>query len=156
MDEIDVLSGLLVAEKIYHKGRIDSVSLRRRIGTGNATVLREGGNIICFGALWPTNALLVELGTIYVHPDKRGNGYQQEIVNGLLALVPGGMRPFFITHNGCLMKRARQNGFAPITTGTYPDILMCAVRAGIVCRLPPSIHSEEAIPVPGERWFFMR
>ena len=150
----------------YHQPRLEPGALASRYYAGRA-VIRETkelvGNrtILAYAALWRCrDPFWYELGTVWVGECLRGNGVRDELMAELLQRVPEDRDLFFITPVEAIMRSGEKLGFVPVTTQTHPLILEWACRAGIVSRLPSSVHPIApglwGTPKGGQRWLFWR
>ena len=159
--EYVVLSKRLKATKAYYAPRIEPEHLKAAACEGRAAIQHLNGGIEAFAALWTTNEpLWLELGTVWLSEELRGNGRRHELMAEVMQLAPQGSRLFLFTSVGSIVCSAVELGFRPVTTKTHPGVLLWASYVGVVCRLPDSIHPiaprKWGVPEEGKRWLFMR
>lgn len=158
-----VLSEEITATGRYYNPRLTPRKLSGRYCAGRAVIRQTKGSdcqIQAYAALWNANKSgWYELGTVWISAALRGNGLCRELMEKVVGLAPPDTGLFLFTDVASVMNAALGLGFVPVTTKTHPCILRWASKAGVVTRLPDSIHpiapDRWAEPEAGERWLFM-
>lgn len=120
MDKFDVLSNEMreenKADEVFLDDRISPQSLRNAYETKRAVITEQGGRIIAIGVLWDTDDKdWLELGSLWVAPDSRGEKLASGIYERRIAMAPEGKRCFVVSHNPIVASLALKYGFKEAT-----------------------------------------
>lgn len=101
MNQWEKLSESLQKEKTIMGYRNTPENLEKNYSAGTATIKISAGEIISFGALWPTDdCFWLEAGSIWVAEKFRGKKYSSEIFHDLITnKIPQNKKTFVITHS---------------------------------------------------------
>lgn len=91
---------------------------------GLAALEIEGGKIIAFAALWPTNhPLWLEIGSIWVDRDFRGRKHSSRIFQQLIRQkIPTGKKTFLVTHNvSSIIHLVEKHGFINVPAAEWDE-----------------------------------
>ncbi len=104
MDKWQELVEHLQEEGALVQDRITVEHLHRAQLEGRTTSIEEGGCVVAFGALWPTeSAGWCEVGTIWVHPNCRGRHFSKQVFMVLMRkIVQIRLQAFLITDKDCI------------------------------------------------------
>jgi GNAT superfamily N-acetyltransferase len=111
--------------------------------------------------LWDTNESgTFEVGSVWVHPRYRRNGYSKRIIAEATTLAPVDSKLFLITSEGSVMRAVMKLGFTPATQATFPEVESWALRIGlgdVNKRLPATaLIAGKPDPIDKERWLFTK
>jgi len=113
-DPVDVLVQELLKEEQLLYRRITNKNLKQGLKNGRAVFKRDGAcnRYHAFCMLWPTqDEYWYELGTLWVHPENRGNGFSKEVFKMCLERLPRGAGAFLITRQIGVLELARSVGW---------------------------------------------
>lgn len=156
-----LLEELKKEPKAYHAPRLNPEQLILAISDGRAVIRCHRLRIIAFAALWPTyDPNCLEIGTVWVALEKRGNGPLHYLMTEVVGLAPRDADLFLITTQQAVMRSAEMLGFRRITTDVMPDVLKWASGKHVVERVPKSVHGIAqdgwGLTQNGDRQLFMR
>ncbi len=150
--------------------RLKHFALRQTYYAKRAVVYPATEGYVPRQKIWGYGAILktkdpewVELGLVYVAPERRRKGWSRRIVQQLVDDVPSDTRVFAITSKPVMMKVLDSCGFEPVTAKTTPDVSVWGLRVGLKNEIGSNGRLPESAltillpnPVEGERWLFMR
>ena len=108
-DKLVVLSERMRCEKALLGGQVMPESLQQALEEGRAEFVERGGGIIAFGALW-TRESVVELGSLWVAQEHRGQKHSSAVFARLVTRAPVSLRLFLITHEPHVVHLALKHG----------------------------------------------
>ncbi|MDP2741388.1 MAG: hypothetical protein Q8O66_01715 [bacterium] len=85
----------------------------------------QNGEIIACGALWHRKNS-VELGSLWVDIEHRGNGYMKGIFYQLISRVSAGVRLFLIANNPFVAGLAKEHGMQEADEKDWKLVAMCS------------------------------
>lgn len=116
-NKIAVLAEKMKNEQSLSAGRLNTESLQKAWQDGRAVFIFDKGRekIISAGVLWLREST-AEIGSLWTHPEHRGNGLTAEVFNGLVARTPKNITLFVVASNrriadialGCGMQEAER------------------------------------------------
>lgn len=95
----------------------------------------RNGEIIACGALWYLKNS-VELGSLWVDPEHRGNGYMKKIFYQLISRASLGKRLFLIANNPSVAGLAQDQKMQEANKNDWKSAAMCPQRCEQCDRLP--------------------
>lgn len=143
----------------YFADRLSPRDLSSRFYAHRAVIRSsDSGAIEAYVALWRTRRReWYELGTVWIHPSRRGNGLRDEIMKEVVQLLPIGWRLLMVTASDGVRRSAEKFGFQMVNAGTNPGLCQWVARIGLGGRLPDSTkETGEPRFVEGVRTLFIR
>lgn len=120
------LSAELAREEKLLATRISAEKLQSQYEQGLAVLEKdEGGNIVAFGAIWPTVEGWAELGTAWVHKDYRGKKLGVKMFEDRLKIVKEkGWRAFLLTYasNPVVIHYVQKAGFVSAKADDWHEV----------------------------------
>ncbi len=120
------LSAELAQEEKLLATRISAAKLQAQYEQGLAVLEKdEGGNIVAFGAIWPTVEGWVELGTAWVREDYRGKKLGVKMFEDRLKIVKEkGWRAFLVTYasNPAVVHYVQKAGFVSAKASDWYEV----------------------------------
>lgn len=140
MNKWEVLSKALQAEgsDTFLLARVTAEALEQTHEQGMGVIIEENGHIIACGFLWPTDeAEVLELGTLWVSPARRGKGLSSQIFAQRLMLpCTTGKKLFIVSHEPIVAHHTHTHGFVEATTQTWHTLLSVQHTCGPCDRIP--------------------
>lgn len=157
-EELSAQMGLEnAADEVFLASRIAAASLMAAYAEGRAAIVEEGPSIVAIGVLWPTDRSdWYELGSLWVHPKRRGGRLSRVIYAKRLALLPSGAHSFVITHNPRVVHLAQEFGFREATRLDWYRLAPQELTCGPCDRLVADKSKCPHMAMKGECRLFVR
>ena len=125
-DKITILSKKMIGERSLFTGRLSAESLQKAWRGGRAAFIqdKELKEIIACGVLWFYENS-VEIGSMWVDPNYRNNGYGKEVFCRLVAIAPANIRLFIIAHGPTIARLALDHGMQEADRKDWMSAALC-------------------------------
>ncbi|MDD4988845.1 MAG: GNAT family N-acetyltransferase [Candidatus Pacebacteria bacterium] len=141
-DKFEVLSQKMRRERTLLGARLEVDALLLAAQEGRAEVIEHEGKIIAFGALWDREHS-VEIGSLWVDQEHRGNRYMSFVFRGLVARAPLGKRLFIIAQDEIIAGLAMKHGMEEEPDrGKWLSRALCQPSCDSCDRLPKEVRSR--------------